>query len=151
VLELGKGNRAAREPQNRPGSSAEPGFPPEVKAVILRREGGCFLRGVLPPGKYFACWGPIDAHHRHLSGSGGSTAPGQHRPSNGVALCRGHHDGYVHQFRLKAEALGLIVSRFRNPALVPVRFREGGSELWLTDDGNYADHPPEPEDGSSAA
>jgi len=141
------GNAARQSPQ-RKAASQDPGFHPAVKAAILRRDGGCFLRG----GAYGPCWGPVVAHHRRLSGQGGSTAPESHKASNGISLCNGgHHNGWVHRFRLKAAALGLIVSRWSDPAAMPVRKHEGGEEIWLTDDGNYADHPPESRDGGEVA
>jgi hypothetical protein len=113
-----------------------------VKAVILRRDGGCALRG----GPHGPCWGPVDAHHRRLLGQGGSAAPESHRASNGIAACRGHHD-WIHRSRLKAEGLGLIVSRYRDPTAIPVSLDGGRSRKWLTDDGDYADREPEPEGG----
>lgn len=133
---------AARQSRNGGQVSTDPGFHPAVKATILRRDGGCVLRG----GPHGPCWGPVDAHHRRLLGQGGSSAPESHRASNGIAVCRGHHD-FLHRFRLQAEGLGLIVSRYRNPAEVPVSFDGGRTRKWLTDDGDYAAHAPEPEDG----
>jgi hypothetical protein len=121
-------------------------FPPSVKALIKERDEGCVLRGVAEWGP---CLGPVDAHHRRLIGSGGSTAPETHRASNGIQLCRGHHDA-VHRQRLKAEGYGLIISRYARPAEVPLRILPDGVPQWLDDDGNCLDHAPEPEDGEVA-
>jgi hypothetical protein len=127
------------------GSDTESEFPPSVKALIKERDEGCVLRGVEEWG---LCLGPVDAHHRRLIGSGGSTAPETHRASNGIQLCRGHHDA-VHRQRLKAEGYGLIISRYARPAEAPLRILPDGVAQWLDDDGNYLDHPPGPEDGAA--
>jgi hypothetical protein len=128
------------------GADTESEFPPSVKALIKERDGGCVLRGVAEWGP---CLGPVDAHHRRLIGAGGSTAPETHRASNGIQLCRGHH-GLVHHYRLKAEGFGLIVSRYKLPAEVPLRILPDGVPQWLDDAGNYLDHAPGPEAGEVA-
>jgi hypothetical protein len=121
----GNGTAAARR-QRKPELSADPGFPPEVKALISMRDVGCVLRGNAAWG---ACWGPVDAHHRRLIGSGGSAAPETHTASNGISLCRGHHDA-VHRCRARAQAFGLIISRYWHPRRAPVSF-DNGRTWWI--------------------
>jgi len=122
----------ARQSRKRPQANPDPGFPPEVKALIRLRDGGCVLRGNAAWGD---CWGPVDAHHRRLIGSGGSTAPETHAAPNGIELCRGHHD-YVHRYRLRSEAFGLIISRYRNPEKALISFDNGRAWWGLTSGGH---------------
>jgi hypothetical protein len=124
--------KSARQSRKRPETNADPGFPPKVKALIGRRDGGCVLRGNADWG---SCWGPVDAHHRRLIGSGGSTAPETNRASNGIELCRGHH-GHVHHYRLRSEPFGLIISRYRDPEKALISFDNGRTWWGLTNRGD---------------
>jgi hypothetical protein len=117
---------AGRQSRKRPEVNADPGFPLKVKALISQRDEGCVLRGNADWG---SCWGPVDAHHRRLIGSGGSTAPETHTASNGISLCRGHHDA-IHRNRARAQAFGLIISRYWHPRRAPVSF-DNGRTWWI--------------------
>ena len=76
----------------------------EWRTAILERHGGwCFLRGV-DPGTFDHCGGPVDAHHIAAKGRWPEL---RHVLSNGVALCRMHHE-WVHNHPREARALGLL-------------------------------------------
>jgi hypothetical protein len=92
--------------------------------------GGCVL---LPRG---GCQGGLELHHRRLRGMGGTVAGGSHDAANGVALCAYHHS-WAHRYPWRAERLGLIVSRYREPAEVPLELDGRGTRLWLSADGRY--------------
>ena len=82
------------------------------------------------------CQGALELHHRRLRGMGGTSAGGSHDAANGVALCTWHH-AWAHRYRGKSEPLGLIVSRYRAPAEVPLVLDGRGTRMWLTPDGRY--------------
>lgn len=118
-------------------------FPPDVSAVILERDAGCWLGDALPPGPDQACAGPGECHRR-MSGKAKPTVP------NGVALCRKHHE-WAHRFYRRARRLGLTLLRYSDPqaleldpAAMPVRKQPGPASrpCWLANDGQYIYRPP---------
>jgi hypothetical protein len=113
----------------------DPGFPRETRLLIAARDVGCVLRHW--PGAPVPCWGSTTAHHRDLTGSGGTSNPGQHVPANGLTLCAAQHD-YAHRNRVWARELGLIVDESRDFLAQPVSF-DGGQAWYLlaARDGRY--------------
>lgn len=103
------------------------GFSPPVRAIIHARSGGrC---------EYWCSDRAIEVQHRRARGAGGTTWPGINLPSNGLDLCR-HHHAWAETRDLVAKQAGLWVSRYDNPALVPLVL-PGMPPKWLTDDGDY--------------
>lgn len=137
---------SSRERSRETGEERE--FPQSVRYAILARDqqewGGCVLR---PRG---GCQGGLELHHRRLRGTGGTAASGSHDAANGVALCTWHH-AWAHRYRGKAEPQGLIVSRYRDPAEVPLVLDGRGTRLWLTADGRYRYRQAEAEAEAEAA
>lgn len=114
------------------------GFTPKTRALILQRDGGCFMCGTTTS---------LNVHHRTARGMGGAKAAWINKASNGITLCgsgvTGCH-GRVEAYRAWAESQGLIVRRgVTLPAHVPVTHPQLG-ELWLTDDGRYVYVEPDP-------
>lgn len=96
---------------------------PTVRRLVVERDGGC-LR----------CGGEAtNIHHRRPRGMGGTRDPAVNAPSNLVALCgsgtTGCH-GWIESHRAQALADGWLVSRWGDPAKVPIFVR--GERIWLT-------------------
>jgi hypothetical protein len=108
-------------------------FPADVAALIeARSECAC---EVWAPG----CNRRMEhKHHRRLKGSGGSQAPETQRASNGLAVCQPCHT-YIHGHPLWAFDEGFLVSQYRLPVEMPVRWRGGGKRL-LDDGGGLGEH-----------
>ncbi len=96
--------------------------------VWARDEGLCFKCGAV----LSSYWPGYSCHHRQLKSGGGSDTP-----ENRVMLCgsgvTGDH-GWAHAIRAEAQELGFIVSRYANPADVPVKHWRLGM-VYLTADG----------------
>jgi len=81
-------------------------------------------------------------HHRLPRGIGSSRDPRINRPSNLLAVCADCHR-YVEQHRAEALTAGWLVSRWDDPARVPVLIERGARYVHLADDGSYRLDPPE--------
>lgn len=81
-------------------------------------------------------------HHRMPRGMGSSSGPQINLPSNLLHLDLGCHE-YVERNRAEALIAGWLVSRYSDPARVNVLIQNGSRYVYLTDDGGYADNPPE--------
>lgn len=94
------------------------------------------------------CWGHSgqEIHHRQGKGMGGTSKPDVHAAYNLVFLCRPCHSGLhlaVGDERDAAILDGFLVSRYDNPAEVPVLWAAGGwlsrRFVLLTADGGVAE------------
>ena len=102
-------------------------FPPAVRRAIILRDGGCCVSCGLA---LAACtddsyrWVSVagECHHRLIKGMGGRSV--DHRPENGVLLCRDCHRK-AHADRTWAERYGLIVPQGQSPETVPVIVKFG--------------------------
>ena len=109
------------------------GFSPAVRALILQRDGGCFMQG--------DHYGGLQVHHRAPRQIGGAKAAWVNRASNGITLCMKHHT-WVESHRSEAENLGLLVRRgVHLPPEIPVQHEHG--VVFLTDEGTWSLDPPE--------
>lgn len=78
--------------------------------------------------------GGRERHHRQPRGRGGTSDVTLNAPSNLVVLCPACH-AWAESHRDQARQLGLLVSRPRDPATVPVLLMVGW--VLLTDTGEY--------------
>jgi hypothetical protein len=110
-----------------------------IAAALTRSHGWCERCG--------SGLGPIrgdhwHAHHRVLRGMGGSQLAQLGEVSNCAVLCASCHD-WVHgtNNRTEAEASGWIVSRYQDPAAIPMLVQLPGRSRrvrrLLTSDGGY--------------
>lgn len=109
------------------GRSGGTGFTPEQKRIILERDKRCQMRTCQKPSEV--------ANHRGNRGSGGYG--GANRIANGCGLC------HYHNLLIEVDAgqaglaryWGIKISRFADPATVPMMHREHG-RVYLRDDGS---------------
>lgn len=79
-------------------------------------------------------------HHRRPRASGGSKRPETNLPSNLLLLCPPCH-AEVESRRAEAQAAGWLVPQSGNPAETAVLIHRD-RWVYLTEDGDYAAHPP---------
>jgi hypothetical protein len=121
-------------------------FPADVRAWIAERfgpPGRCDLKGFERQ-----CWGAMEAHHIRMIGMGGSSGDAAARlavASNGLWLCAWHHTGWTHAQQGRARLLGLLGSRFGDPAPRPLSLDGGGTWYLLDDEGGFERVPPPPD------
>lgn len=110
------------------------GFSTQTRQVVVLRSGGMCERC----GRVMDDWTPFSVHHRRPRGMGGDKSPTTNSALNGLNLCgsgtTGCH-GWVETHRAEALDLGLLVSRYANPAEVPVLLAHGW--VFLDAFGNY--------------
>lgn len=121
-----EGGRTRKRSTARP--AARDRVPAKVMAALYTRSRGICERCE----KAVAC----DPQHRVNRGMGGSKRSDRHRLSNLLHICRVCHD-LIHAFPQRALELGLSVSRYQNPAVVPVTLGIGPNirRVLLGDDG----------------
>lgn len=91
-----------RTPLNRVSKTkrtARPGVPKDVLEAVVRRDGGCVARALIPS---VFCWGRLDPHHLVRRSQGGPDTA-----TNLKTLCRAHHS-YVHDHPAEAYDLDLL-------------------------------------------
>lgn len=111
-----------------------------VLRVLSRDDHACVRCGVPVRGDRGVDW---SVQHRVPRSGGGSNDP-----ENLVILCgsgtTGCH-GHVESYRAEALEHGYLVSRYSNPATVPILVRREWGEryVYLTPEAEYSDDPPE--------
>ena len=104
---------------------------PAVRELVERRDGGRCVRC----GQHRPC----DYQHRKNRGMGGTSDERANLPANGILLCRPCHE-WVHAHPQDAYRAGWLVSRWDDPAAVPVLYQLPRGAAWrlLDDDGGWA-------------
>lgn len=106
----------------------------ETEALVAERSGGvCEICTAEPATEY---------HHRAPRGMGGTSDPKVNLASALLHVGRPCHR-YAEEHRAEALIAGWLVSRYSDPARVNVLIHNGSRYVYLTDDGGYADNPPE--------
>lgn len=109
---------------------------PESRRLVIERANGlCERCGLSVAGV------PYSIHHRRTAGMGGSKDPASHAPSNLLLLdgsgTTGCH-GWVTTHFAESFETGLVVSRWQNPAEIPVLvFMHAPRKVLLDDNGRY--------------
>ena len=106
---------------------------PSTKTLLLledRSRGRCELCGDRA----------AHTHHRRPRGMGSSRDEATNQPSNLLRVCAACH-GQIESRRAEAYGFGWLVSRWSDPAVVPVLVGRGSRWVQLTVDGGYADAP----------
>ena len=109
---------------------------PAVRALVWERDGGCCVRC----GSYGAVhtYPPHALHHRSGRRAGGSRLESKNSPANLVLLCSEDHT-WAESERTDAEAEGMIVREYDDPATTPLVYR--GQKVLLTHDGQIKECP----------
>lgn len=94
----------------------KPGVPPELRLLVIRRDGGCLARRVPnEKGEVTRCWGRLDPQHIWRRGQG---APNDD-PAWLICLCRLHHE-YADTHPRWAREHGFLVSGVSRSTRPPV-------------------------------
>lgn len=112
-----------------------------VMAVLDRDGYRCVRCGAPIEGERGRDW---SLQHRRPRGMGGTRRTDANSPANLIALCgsavTGCH-GHVESHRAEAVTNGWLVPQCFTPATSPVLVDHGSRWVYLTDDGQYEDHP----------
>lgn len=138
-------------PYTAPAKNASTGPTKEAVEAALERAGfSCMICNHMLGDRRGVDW---SIQHRRPRGKGGTRWPGINLLSNIGPLCGSGVDGChgeVESYRAAAVDDGWLVKWPLDPATIPVLLHRE-RYVYLTNDGQYSDHPPSTQEGSTAS